>query len=203
MSGSGLGHTATLLPSGKVLIHWGTSAELYDPSNGLFTVIQGVFPGGALATLLNNGKVLINGPWPAALTGFPALLYDPANGTFLPTGDYAGTPGSPGAAALLPDGRVLVAGSLGCCWDVAQSEIYDPSSDTFSLTAPVFPQSNGNHVMLLNNGKVLAFAGWDVNDDYATPIDAGLYDPTAGTFRTIGNMTMAQFRIRRPPCSPM
>jgi hypothetical protein len=192
MSGSGLGHTATLLPSGKVLIHWGTSAELYDPSNGLFTVIQGVFPGGALATLLNNGKVLINGPWPAALTGFPALLYDPANGTFLPTGDYAGTPGSPGAAALLPDGRVLVAGSLGCCYDVAQTEIYDPSSDSFSLTAPIFTQSNGTPVMLLNNGKVLAFAGWDVNDDNATPIDAGLYDPTAGTFRTIGNMTMAR-----------
>ena len=159
----------------------------------LFSGIDGVFPGGASTTLLNNGKVLINGPWPPALTGFPALLYDPANGTFLPTGDYAGTPGSPGSAALLPDGRVLVAGSLGCCSDVAQTEIYDPNSDSFSLTAPIFTQSNGSTtVMLLNNGKVLAIAGWDVNDDSATPIGAGLYDPTGGTFRTIGNMTMAR-----------
>jgi hypothetical protein len=192
MSGSGLGHTATLLPSGKVLIHWGYSAELYDPSSGLFVNIDGVFTGSALPTLLNNGKVLINGPWPNALTGFPALLYDPANGTFLPTGDYAGTPGSLGGAALLPDGRVLVAGSLGCCYDSGQSEIYDPGSDSFSLTAPIFPQSNGTPVMLLNNGKVLALSGWDVNEDNATPIGAGLYDPTAGTFRTIGNMTMAR-----------
>jgi hypothetical protein len=57
MSGSGLGHTATLLPSGKVLIHWGYSAELYDPSSGVFTSIDGIFPGGSLTTLLNNGKV--------------------------------------------------------------------------------------------------------------------------------------------------
>ena len=192
MSGSGLGHTATLLPSGKVLIHWGYSAELYDPSSGLFVAIEGVFTGSSLATLLNNGKVLINGPWPPALTGFPALLYDPANGTFLPTGDYAGTPGSLGGAALLPDGRVLVAGNLGCCYDSGQSEIYDPGSDSFSLTAPIFPLSNGTPVVLLNNGKVLALAGWDVNDDNATPIGAGLYDPTAGTFRTIENMTMAR-----------
>jgi len=192
MGTSGLGHTATLLPSGKVLIHWGYSAELYDPSGGVFVSIDGVFPGGSLTTLLNNGKVLINGPWPPALTGFPALLYDPTNGTFLPTGDYAGTPGSLGGAALLPDGRVLVAGSLGCCYDSGQSEIYDPGSDSFSLTAPIFPQSNGTPVMLLNDGKVLALAGWDVNVDNATPIGAGLYDPTAGTFRAIGNMTMAR-----------
>jgi len=192
MSGSGLGHSATLLPSGKVLIHWGRSAELYDPSSGLFVNIDGVFPGGSLATLLNTGKVLINGPWPAALSGFPAILYDPVNGTFLPTGDYAGAPGSPGGAAVMPDGRVLVAGSLGCCYDSGQTEIYDPGSDSFSLTAPIFPQSNGTPIMLLNNGKVLAMAGWDVNDDNATPIGAGLYDPTAGTFRTIGNMTMAR-----------
>jgi hypothetical protein len=192
MSGSGLGHTATLLPSGKVLIHWGYSAELYDPSSGFFVNIDGVFTGGALPTLLNNGKVLINGPWPPALTGFPALLYDPANGTFLPTGDYAGTPSSLGGAALLPDGRVLVAGSLGCCNDSGQSEIYDPTSDSFSLTAPIFPLSNGTPLMELHNGKVLALSGWDVYEDNATPIGAGLYDPTAGTFRTIGNMTMAR-----------
>ena len=192
MSRSGLAHTATLLPSGKVLIHWGDSAELYDPSSGVFVSIDGVFPGGSLATLLNTGKVLINGPWPPAFTDFPALLYDPANGTFLPTGDYVGTPGSPGGAARLPDGRVLVAGGLGCCYNSGQSEIYDPGSDSFSLTAPIFPQSNGTPVMLLNNGQVLALSGWDVNADNATPIGAGLYDPTAGTFRTIGNMTMAR-----------
>ncbi len=146
-----------------------------------------------MATLLNSGKVLINGPWPPALTSFPALLYDPYNGTFLPTGDYAGTPGATTTAALLPDGRVLVAGSLGCCYDVAQTEIYDPASDKFSVTAPVFTHSNGTtRLVPLNNGEVLAVAGWDVNEDNATPIGAGLYDPVAGTFRMIGSMGMAR-----------
>ena len=77
MTVSRSGHTATLLPDGKVLIAggrvafgagaWGetaqSTAELYDPSSGKFT------PTGSMrtpreshtATLLNNGKVLIAG----------------------------------------------------------------------------------------------------------------------------------------------
>jgi hypothetical protein len=185
MTGSGLSHTATLLPSGNVFINWGSSAELYDPSSGTFTVIDGIVPWATTATVLNNGKILI--------TGFPATLYDPANGTFVTTGDYAGTPGNLGAATLLPDGRVLVAGNIGCCYDSGQTEIYDPSSDTFSLTAPVFTQSNGSTtVTLLQTGKVLAAGGGNANDDSYNPIEAGLYDAAGGTFRTIGNMTMAR-----------
>ena len=196
--GSGLSHTATLLPSGKVFINWGNSAELYDSSNGTFTPIQGTVPSASAATVLNDGKVLITGPVSddngrILLAGFPATLYDPVNGTFVTTGDYAGSPGALGAAALLPDGRVLVAGSMGCCFDSGQTEIYDPSSSSFSLTASVFTQSNGSTTLtLLNNGKVLALSGWDVNDDNATPIGAGLYDPVGGTFVTIGNMTVAR-----------
>src|SRR5215469_1105550 len=64
------GHTATLLPSGKVLIaggwvgHGGTdSAELYDPATGKFTVIAKMTlrRGRPSATLLPDGDVLIAG----------------------------------------------------------------------------------------------------------------------------------------------
>ena len=194
-TGLGLVHTATLLPSGKVFINWGNSAELYDPSSGTFTPIEGKVPPGT-GTVLNNGKVLITGPvidntGRILITGFPATLYDPGNGTFVSTGNYVASPGSLGEATLLPDGRVLVAGNLGCCYDSGQTEIYNPDSDTFSLTAPVFTQSNGSTVlMLLTNGKVLAVGGWDVNDDNATPNGAGLYDAAGGTFVTIENTTM-------------
>jgi hypothetical protein len=66
------GHTATLLPNGKVLIAGGgpratccsdaaASAELYGPATGTFTATGSmtVERGGHTATLLNVGKVLI------------------------------------------------------------------------------------------------------------------------------------------------
>jgi hypothetical protein len=65
------GHTATVLPSGKVLIAGGLnrgyaslgSAELYDPGAGTFTTAGNmtVPRDGHTATVLGNGKVLVAG----------------------------------------------------------------------------------------------------------------------------------------------
>ena len=66
-------HTATLLPSGKVLVAGGSngvslsSAELYDPATGLdSTGSLGTARDLHTATLLPNGKVLVAGgnEWP-------------------------------------------------------------------------------------------------------------------------------------------
>jgi WD40 repeat protein len=60
-------HTATLLPSGKVLIAGGgddnSTAELYDPAIGSFSITGGMEVGrsGHSATLLPNGSVLVVG----------------------------------------------------------------------------------------------------------------------------------------------
>jgi hypothetical protein len=75
MTATRWGHTATLLPSGKVLTAGGfdnsegslvsalASAELYDPSAGTFTATGGmaVARAGHAVMLLSNGKVLIAG----------------------------------------------------------------------------------------------------------------------------------------------
>ena len=72
------GHTATLLPDGKVLVTGGAHsayAELYDPAARTFDVIGVMTTArtGHTATMLNNGKVLIAGgaSWPSA------ELYEP------------------------------------------------------------------------------------------------------------------------------
>lgn len=60
-------HTATLLPSGKVLVAGGgdenSTAEVYDPATGSFSITGGMEIGrsGHTATMLPNGKVLVAG----------------------------------------------------------------------------------------------------------------------------------------------
>ena len=92
------GHTATLLPDGKVLIVGGMrrnqdfyrSAELYDPATAKFqaTGDMAIPRVGHAAVLLHSGKVLIVGGWIGHGATDSAELYDPSTGTF-----GAATPG--------------------------------------------------------------------------------------------------------------
>jgi Galactose oxidase, central domain len=103
-------HTATLLPTGKVLIVGGqvygvgitASCELYDPATGTFTSTGSLSVPRYLhtATLLPNGKVLIAG---GNLASNIAELYDPATGDFTATGSL-NTGSINHTAVLMPDG---------------------------------------------------------------------------------------------------
>jgi len=82
--------TATLLPSGKVLVAGGDdggSCELYDPASGTWATTGSlIVPRGAhTATLLLTGKVLVAGGAGVSTTE----LYDPATGTWSATGSLA------------------------------------------------------------------------------------------------------------------
>ena len=194
MATARLGHTATLLSNGKVLIAGGgASAELYDPSAGVFSPTGSMtkarnFP---TATLLTNGKVLIagGGATTGAAPNASAELYDPSNGTFSPTGDM--TWGTADTATLLLDGRVLITRGAPEDSPPFLAEVYDPSTGTFSPTGNMVMGHTQPTATLLANGKVL-IAGGDWGDGDGPSYIAELFDPATGTFSPTGRMIIGR-----------
>ena len=196
------GHTATLLPNGKVLVAGGgtvatvlNSAELYDPVSGKWSVTGSLNSPRYLftATLLSNGKVLVAGGYSsfglsAALTN-TAELYDPATGTWTPTGNLNVTR-TWHSAARLRNGKVIVVGG----WDGSSllntAELYNPETGTWSLTGSLnTPRGRFAHtVTVLQNGQALVAGGSDDEDFGSSLTDAELYDPNTGTWSTTGSM---------------
>lgn len=186
------GHTATLLPTGKVLVAGGVgsnspliasnSAELYDPTTGTWS------PTGSLnnarfnhtATLLPNGKVLVIGGQndPGIST---AELYDPVTGFWTNT-PAPGVPRYLHTATLLPNGLVLVVGGIGFSGvRTASVQLFDPNGGVNGSwsNGPPLPAVRSNHsATLLPNGTVFVFGGFATN---TTAFNNGAIFTPAGT----------------------
>jgi hypothetical protein len=189
MAAARAGHSATLLPHGRMLItgNAGTSAEIYDPVSGRFSSTGNMATprGGHTATLLNSGKVLIAGGCGSTGVLMSAELYDASTGTFLPAGNMT-TARCRARATLLPDGRVLmVPGDEGEDYETA--EIYDPLTGAFSATdwksidSMIAATAN-----LLVNGNVLVTLAVQECDWLSNT--AVVYNFSSRLFAATGNM---------------
>jgi hypothetical protein len=205
--------TATLLKSGQVLVVGGANdgfgtglADLYNPATGTFTA-TGTMPDARVdhtATLLPDGRVLIAGGCNGAIfactiTTASAELYDPATGTFTPTGSMT-TPRQYDTATLLRTGQVLLAGGAPCdaCFPLASAELYDPATGTFTPTGSMTTPRAFHTATLLPSGQVLVAGGCtNLGGSCAPAYDglasAELYDPATGRWTATGSMTMPRF----------
>jgi hypothetical protein len=209
------GGTATLLNSGKVLVTGGLNlssavalAELYDPNSGTFT------PTGNMTTtryyhtaiLLSDGDVLISGGAQGGGNNCSlvvAELYNSSNGTFKATGNMD-TAQVFDAVTLLNGGNVLVGGGFGSCGPpLSTVELFDPGAGTFTVTGNMTTARARETATVRNNGTVLVTGGVsEINvppgcigscqQDLLSISSAELFDPIAGTFAAISDMTTAR-----------
>lgn len=220
-------HAAVLLRDGRVLVAGGWSpwsmsptaavwsSELYDPSTGRWAQSGAMTQGRAAAShdlslvVLPSGKVLFPGGVDRSGLAFAASadLYDPASGSWTPTGPMV-VPRSNPTVVLLPSGQVLAVGGLAAWGEqvgffvdplyslglpgTATAELYDPVHDTWAPTGPLGRPVQWNTLTLLPAGEVLLTGGqvrfgadWlghNASDQ------AALYDPATGTWRAADPM---------------
>jgi N-acetylneuraminic acid mutarotase len=145
------------------------------------------------ATFLANGKVLVaggQGDYPALFA--TAELYDPAAGTWTPTGSMS-TNRYGHTATLLTNGKVLVTGGLSFSGWLSSSEIYDPVTGSWTTTGPLAAAREYHTATLLPDGKVLVAGGLTGPTNSVTISSAELYNPISGTWTTTGSMTTNRY----------
>jgi uncharacterized protein YjdB len=199
-----VGHTATLLNNGQVLIVGGydpatgliADAELYDPPTQTFIDLGDTNAPRYehTATMLPNGQVLIAGgdidPTPSGALN-TAEIFDLPSQTFTPVPVPMTTQREGHAAVVLNNGQVLITGGDNPpTGSLNSAEIYDPPSNTFTAVTSAMAVPRISHVMtLLNCGKVLIAGGATDSGGNSTALNsAEVYDPASQTFALVGDM---------------
>jgi hypothetical protein len=188
-----------LLNDGKVLVTGGQSnvanypsiqsAELYDPTTGIFTWTWGMNEARVYSTavLLSNGNVLVVGG-ENKLSGVvqrlsTATIYDVtiAGGYWTSVSNSMNTARSEAMFASLSDGRVLIVGGRQSnSVSLASTEIFDPATMTFTSSTPTMDSARfSSGVVKLSEGSVLVVGGYSAETYYDSVL---LFDPVSNAF---------------------
>jgi hypothetical protein len=200
------GQTTVLLNSGALLVVGGSGrnivhndAELLDPNTGQSIDIGEMAPGPDYfkylhsniisGTLLANGKVLLVD----SSFGPLAALYDPGSRKFSPTGSMV-TRYCDHRATLLRNGQVLITGEFlkPDITPVSCAQLYDTQTGTFRAIASMVTPRSSHTATLLADGRVFITGGLPKPGAGSALAAAEVYEPSRGTFRSVGNMTVGR-----------
>ncbi len=187
-----VGHTATVLPDGCVLVVGGAGpegeaagAELWDPHTNLFapagTLENARF--GHAATLLHDGRVMVAGGVDQSASAGVANVevWDPSPQAFTVV---TSLPDSPTFMSLtrLPSGSVLMAGAFllpNGPDDYRGVLIWDPSGGA-GQTLEMGQPRDGHTATLLADGRVMVAGGRSPAGDMLDSVE--VWDPADGLF---------------------
>ncbi len=196
-----VGHTATVLADGRVLVVGGerTSAgpvtdatEVYDPTSRTWASVaplpSAVY--GHTATRLGDGRVLVTGGrLDSNATISSSYLFDPATGTWSQTASMKSRR-AVHTAARLADGRVLVAGGTNGKKSLKTSELYDPSTGSWAPAGKLAKARQGHGMVALGDGSVIVLGGLREAPAGGGALDSvERFDPTMGRWRPAGTLS--------------
>ncbi|WP_147439414.1 kelch repeat-containing protein [Corallococcus sp. CA049B] len=192
MASNRMNHTATLLPSGKVLVTGGRSTyvqstamrtvEIHDPLSGTWAGVAPMAEGRVFhtATMLTSGRLLVAGGVTSTAEGVATSeLFDPETGSWSPA-DVMTTSRAFHTATHLQDGRVLVAGGIAPGGARhASAEVFNPATGSWSPVANMAVGRSHAIATLLPSGAVLVSGGGTVNT-------AEMFNPTTEQWEPAG-----------------
>jgi N-acetylneuraminic acid mutarotase len=217
MSVARSGHTATLLPDGRVIVAGGappefpdcdagTTAEIFDPVSGTWTLTQTMHANRTwhTATLLPDGRVLVAGGYGVDGAGADGVLnsaeiFDPASQTWTQTGSMSAARQWHTATLLGDaDGHVLVAGGACNCSSnepvpLDSAEVFSPQSGVWTPVQQPMNTSRFAHTATrLLDGRVLVAGGYG-GVLPGGPVDtAEVFDPSSPGWTLIQPMSAAR-----------
>ena len=190
MGSKRVGHTATLLKDGTVLVVGGetgtgitASAELLNTTGiAAYSLMSLTFArAGHAAVLIGDGKVLVTGGSDSVgHTWKQAEAYDPIGHRWLPAGNMA-FPRTALSMRMLPDGSAIAIGGD----KNGTSERYSPSSNSWSGLAQMSSVRYNSASVVLRDGRILVAGGIAS----ANPISsAEVFTPSTSTWSAVSNM---------------
>ena len=201
-----LGHTATALADGRVLVAGGwpdegrpplASAEIFDPRSGRFTPAgpMTVGRGGHTASRLTDGRVLIVGGQNGSTILASAEIFDPSTLRFVAAAPMPG-PRDAHGAAVLRDGRVLVAGGRSgreILLDTAL--LFDPARNAWTEAGQLREAKYKLALAPLPDGGALVVGGQTGDAREARLSTTELFDARSARFQPGPTMAEPRFKI--------
>lgn len=175
-------HTATLLPSGKVLViggavgSGGSIPELYDPETNTWTPVRSTIAANRsshFALRLPSGKLLVAGG------GQAAELYDVANDTWSPATGLTGVAWT--HAFPLASGNILMNANTTLA-------VYEPAHNVQRSVGTWIHSRSYDHLLMLPSGRLMRTGG---SSDIGATTE--LFDPTTGTTAYSLSMPVARY----------
>jgi hypothetical protein len=210
MSTPRVGHTATALADGRVLLVGGwpgegrlplETAELFDPATNAFgpaAARMAARRGGHTATRLRDGSVLIVGGTSGSVALTTVELYSPVQGGFRAVAPLP-APRATHGAALLADGRVLVVGGQSGVGHgnslVDTAFVYDPARDAWQEVGRLSVPKYKLAVAPLPDGGALVIGGQTADEAGARLDTTELFDSRTGRFRSGPTMAERRYKI--------
>lgn len=162
-----VGHSASLLPDGRVLIVGGAdyaeykaTVEVFNPATNKFSSGPALAEGRYFhaAATLSDGRILIAGGMNHFKQFVDALIFNPATGQWHGAGTLS-TPRVYFPMTLMADGRVLAAGGTSGPTATAAADVFDPSANVWTPVSAMTTARTLASIAALRDGGVLVAGG--------------------------------------------